>query len=118
VTPTLNRMPPDLGAPADRIIALAGAVTDDQLSLPTPCGDQEVATMLAHIIGSSIGFRDGAAKVDGPTTSTPPGPASPERAREEERSRTSRRAARADKPKNYAQTWVSRYSSLVSRSAS
>ena len=34
--------------------------------------------MLAHIIGSSIGFRDGAAKVDGPTTSTPPGPASRE----------------------------------------
>ena len=30
--------------------------------------------MLAHIIGFSVGFRDGAAKVSGPTTSTPPGP--------------------------------------------
>jgi uncharacterized protein (TIGR03086 family) len=67
-------MPLDLGAPADRIIALAGAVTDDQLSLATPCGDQDVATVLAHIIGFSTGFRDGAAKVKGPTTSTPPGP--------------------------------------------
>jgi uncharacterized protein (TIGR03086 family) len=67
-------MPIDLGAPADRIIARAGAVTDDQLSLPPPCGDQDVATMLAHIIGFSIGFRDGAAKVAGPTTSTPPAP--------------------------------------------
>ena len=67
-------MPLDLGAPADRIIALAGAVRDDQLGLPTPCGDQDVATVLAHIIGFSIGFRDGARKVSGPTTSTPPGP--------------------------------------------
>ena len=67
-------MPLDLGAPADRITALAGAVTDDQLNRPTPCGDQDVATVLAHIIGFSVGFRDGAAKVSGPTTSTPPGP--------------------------------------------
>ena len=67
-------MPLDLGAPADRIIALAGAVSDDQLSLPTPCGDRDVAAVLAHIIGFSIGFRDGARKVSGPTTSTPPGP--------------------------------------------
>ncbi len=67
-------MPLDLGAPADRIITLAGAVSDDQLSLPTPCGDQDVATVLAHIIGFSTAFRDGARKVAGPTTSTPPGP--------------------------------------------
>ena len=84
-------MPLDLGAPADRIIALAGAVRDDQLSSPTPCGEQDVAAVLAHIIGFSTAFRDGAAKVDGPTTSTPPVPLAlpddwreqlPERARE------------------------------------
>ena len=39
-------MPLDLGAPADRITALAGAVTDDQLDRPTPCGDQDVATVV------------------------------------------------------------------------
>jgi uncharacterized protein (TIGR03086 family) len=67
-------MPLDLGAPADKIIRLAGAVRDEQLSDPTPCGERDVSGLLAHIVGFSTAFRDGAAKVDGPTTSTPPGP--------------------------------------------
>jgi uncharacterized protein (TIGR03086 family) len=67
-------MPLDLGAPADMITRLAAAVRDEQLDDPTPCGDRNVSALLAHIIGFSMGFRDGAAKLGGPTTSTPPGP--------------------------------------------
>jgi uncharacterized protein (TIGR03086 family) len=67
-------MPLDLGAPADTMIRLAAAVRDEQLGDPTPCGDTNVSGLLAHIVGFSTAFRDGAVKVDGPTTSTPPGP--------------------------------------------
>ncbi len=64
----------DLGAPATEVIRLAAAVRDDQLNLPTPCPGTDVGAMLAHVIGLSIGFRDGAAKILGPTTTTPPSP--------------------------------------------
>jgi len=67
-------MPLDLTAPAAEIARLADGVRDDQLTDPTPCTETDVAGMLAHVIGLSIGFRDGAAKISGPTTSTPPGP--------------------------------------------
>ena len=66
----------DLGAPASVMARLAAGVRDEQLGDPTPCAETDVAGMLAHIIGLSVAFRDGAAKVDGPTTSTPPGPES------------------------------------------
>ncbi len=66
----------DLGAPASVMARLSAGVRDDQLSDPTPCEETDVAGMLAHIIGFSVAFRDGAAKVGGPTTSTPPGPVS------------------------------------------
>ena len=67
-------MPLDLGAPAAEMARLAAAVRDDQLGDPTPCPDLDVAGLLAHVTGFSVAFRDGAAKVSGPTTSTPPGP--------------------------------------------
>lgn len=64
----------DLGAPAADLTRLAAAVRDDQLGNPTPCANTDVAGILAHLIGLSTAFRDGAAKLAGPTTSTPPGP--------------------------------------------
>jgi uncharacterized protein (TIGR03086 family) len=64
----------DLGAPAAEITRLAAGIRDDQLSLPTPCPGTDVAGLLAHLIGLSIAFRDGAAKILGPTTTTAPGP--------------------------------------------
>jgi uncharacterized protein (TIGR03086 family) len=64
----------DLGAPAAEITRLAAGVRDDQLGDPTPCPGTDVAGLLAHLIGLSVAFRDGAAKIVGPTTSTPPGP--------------------------------------------
>jgi uncharacterized protein (TIGR03086 family) len=67
-------MPLDLGAPAAEITRLAAGIRDDQLSLPTPCPGTDVAAMLAHLIGLSIAFRDGAAKIIGPTTTTAPAP--------------------------------------------
>jgi uncharacterized protein (TIGR03086 family) len=64
----------DLGAPASVMARLSAGVRKEQLGDPTPCEEIDVAGMLAHIIGFSVAFRDGAAKVEGPTTSTPPGP--------------------------------------------
>src|SRR4051794_28598157 len=61
----------DLQAPADEVARLARAVRDDQLELATPC-DIPVGTMLAHLLGLSVAFADGAAKVVGPTTTTAP----------------------------------------------
>ena len=67
----------DLGAPAATVAALAARLRDDQLSARTPCGETDVAGLLAHLIGLSVAFRDAAAKVDGPTTRTPPTSAPP-----------------------------------------
>ena len=63
----------DLDAPAADMARIAAAIRDDQLDDPTPCPDIDVRGMLAHVLGLSVGFRDGARKVKGPTTSTPPG---------------------------------------------
>jgi uncharacterized protein (TIGR03086 family) len=52
---------------------MAIAISDDQLHLPTPA-DQSVRQLLYHLLGLCVAFRDAAAKLDGPTTSTPPGP--------------------------------------------
>ena len=52
----------DLEPPARQIITLAGAVTDDMLPAPTPCGDYTVKDLLAHFMGLAIAFRDAAAK--------------------------------------------------------
>jgi uncharacterized protein (TIGR03086 family) len=62
-----------LEPPADQIAALARNLPDEQLNAPTPCPGTDVGAMLAHVLQLSVAFRDAARKVDGPTTSTPPG---------------------------------------------
>jgi len=63
----------DLTPTTERTSAVVAAVTDDQLEAPTPMG-QPVRMVIHHLLGLSVAFRDAAAKVTGPTTSTPPGP--------------------------------------------
>ena len=65
----------DLDAPAADMARIAAGISDDQLDDPTPCPGIDVRGMLAHVLGLSISFRDAAHKAEGPTTSTPPGPA-------------------------------------------
>jgi uncharacterized protein (TIGR03086 family) len=64
----------DLEAPTGDMARIAAAIRDEQLDDPTPCPDIDVRGMLAHVLGLSVSFRDAARKVEGPTTSTPPGP--------------------------------------------
>ena len=61
----------DLAPTTERTSAVVAAVTDDQLDAPTPMG-QPVSVVVHHLLGLSLAFRDAAAKVTGPTTSTPP----------------------------------------------
>ncbi len=68
----------DLGPPATLMAALIDRIGDHQLARPTPCGETSVGELVAHVIGLSVAFRDAAAKVDGPTTSTPPTRVTPE----------------------------------------
>lgn len=63
----------DLTTTTDRVRALVRELDDEQLRRPTPIG-QPVAGLLQHLLGLSVSFRDAAAKVDGPTTNTPPAP--------------------------------------------
>ncbi len=63
----------DLKPPARQIVTLAGAVTDDMLKAPTPCGDYTVEDLLAHMMGLTIAFRDAAAKAGSPTQDAAPG---------------------------------------------
>lgn len=62
----------DLTPTTDRTSAVAVAVPDEALDLPTPAGT--VREVLQHLLGLCLAFRDAAAKLDGPTTRTPPGP--------------------------------------------
>ncbi|KQT91449.1 hypothetical protein ASG49_10455 [Marmoricola sp. Leaf446] len=62
----------DLTPTTDRTAAVATAVGDEHLDRPTPAGT--VQQVLNHLLGLAIAFRDAAAKLDGPTTSTPPAP--------------------------------------------
>jgi uncharacterized protein (TIGR03086 family) len=52
---------------------LIDATADNQLDAATPCSERTVGELIAHVLGLSVAFRDAARKVDGPTTSTPPG---------------------------------------------
>ncbi|WP_406417009.1 TIGR03086 family metal-binding protein [Streptomyces sp. NBC_01614] len=62
----------DLG-PQTRVVArLAGAVTDEQLSAPTPCPEMAVRNLLGHLLGLSVAFRDAGRKDLGATTDTSP----------------------------------------------
>ena len=67
----------DLTHPAEQIATLVAGVRDDQLRHPTPNDGRTVATLLAHIAGLALAFTDAAAKVVGPTTTTPPDAAPP-----------------------------------------
>ncbi|MFC0673245.1 TIGR03086 family metal-binding protein [Brachybacterium hainanense] len=64
----------DLTASAARAAALVAGVREDQLENPTPCPEMRVRELVAHLHGLAIAFRDAAAKIDGPTTMTPPDP--------------------------------------------
>jgi uncharacterized protein (TIGR03086 family) len=61
----------DLGPAADQMAAIVRNIGDEQLAEPTPCERVSVADMLTHVHGLLIAFRDAAAKISGPTTSTP-----------------------------------------------
>jgi uncharacterized protein (TIGR03086 family) len=56
----------------DRTRAVAAEVSDDQLDGITPMPGTSVRELINHLLGLSVAFRDAAAKVNGPTTSTPP----------------------------------------------
>jgi len=62
----------DLTPTTDRTRAVAAAVVDDDLDSPTPMVGTTVRELLNHLLGLTVAFRDAAAKLDGPTTSTPP----------------------------------------------
>ncbi|WP_330350164.1 TIGR03086 family metal-binding protein [Streptomyces sp. NBC_00582] len=67
----------DLG-PQTRIVArLAAAVRDDRLADGTPCPAYPVRTLLGHLTGLAVAFRDAARKDLGSTTDTPPTDAGP-----------------------------------------
>ena len=61
----------DLGPAVDQMAAIVLNIRDEQLAEPTPCDRISVADLLAHVLGLSIAFRDAAAKISDPTTSTP-----------------------------------------------
>ncbi|MFF9182040.1 MULTISPECIES: TIGR03086 family metal-binding protein [Streptomyces] len=74
----MTTTPIDLG-PQTRLVArLAAAVTDEQLTAPTPCPRYAVRELLGHLHGLSVAFRDAARKDLGPTTDTSPDAALPE----------------------------------------
>ncbi|WP_327094017.1 TIGR03086 family metal-binding protein [Nocardia vinacea] len=52
----------DLEPAAATLEAVAGAITDDQLSAQTPCTDTSVRDLLAHVIGLTEAFRQAATK--------------------------------------------------------
>jgi uncharacterized protein (TIGR03086 family) len=62
----------DLTPTTDRTRAVAAEVRDDQLDATTPMPGTSVRELLNHLLGLSVAFRDAAAKLEGPTTSTPP----------------------------------------------
>ncbi len=63
----------DLTSTTDRTRTVVAGVRDDQLDLPTLL-DGPVRQLANHLLGLCVAFRDAAAKVDGPTTNTPPAP--------------------------------------------
>lgn len=63
----------DLGPAAERVAGLLNGIGDDGLAAPTPCG-WDVATLLDHLMGLTVAFRDGARKIDGPATAGAPEP--------------------------------------------
>lgn len=64
----------DLRPTTDRVSALLDGVREDHLDAPTPNDGMTVRMLLQHVLGLSVAFRDAAAKIEGPTTQTPPAP--------------------------------------------
>lgn len=58
----------------DRVSALLDGVDEAGLGVVTPNDGTSVEMLLQHLLGLSVAFRDAAAKVQGPTTQTPPAP--------------------------------------------
>ncbi|WP_433758711.1 TIGR03086 family metal-binding protein [Nocardia sp. CA-135398] len=52
----------DLEPAATALEAVVGAITDDQLTAPTPCADTSVRDLLAHVVGLTEAFRQAATK--------------------------------------------------------
>jgi uncharacterized protein (TIGR03086 family) len=62
----------DLKPATDALAAIAVTVTDDQLTLPTPCEKVTVADLLDHVVGLSTGFTMAAHKQIPEGGSAPP----------------------------------------------
>ncbi|WP_264931785.1 TIGR03086 family metal-binding protein [Streptomyces sp. A012304] len=62
----------DLTPQAMIVARLAEAVRDDQLADATPCPEYTVGTLLGHLAGLAVAFRDAGRKDLGPTTDTAP----------------------------------------------
>lgn len=67
-----------LDSAADAFATVTAAITDDQLTAPTPCADVTVRDLLAHAVGLTEAFRQAATK-ESRGTSAPPqtGPDTP-----------------------------------------
>ncbi|MGW2422439.1 TIGR03086 family metal-binding protein [Streptomyces sp. NPDC001709] len=68
----------DLGPQTLIVARLAESVTDEQLTVSTPCPDLAVRNLLGHIHMLSVAFRDAARKDLGTTTDTSPTAAVPD----------------------------------------
>ncbi|MFF4753905.1 TIGR03086 family metal-binding protein [Streptomyces sp. NPDC002514] len=68
----------DLGPQTLIVARLAEEVTDEQLSVATPCPDLAVRNLLGHLTGLSAAFRDAGRKQLGATTDTSPDAATPD----------------------------------------
>jgi uncharacterized protein (TIGR03086 family) len=62
----------DLGPAGDRLLAVTGTISDEQLEAPTPCEGRTVGQMLQHLVGLCVAFRAAAEKDFGPLTDTSP----------------------------------------------
>lgn len=58
----------DVGQAASAVTALIGTVSDDQLTLPTPCENYSVADLLDHLMALSVAFTVAAQKAAGEPT--------------------------------------------------
>lgn len=64
--------PIDLQPAGDRLLSVAGGVTDAQLTARTPCEARTVGQLLGHLVGLTVAFRAAADKELGPLTDTAP----------------------------------------------
>jgi uncharacterized protein (TIGR03086 family) len=67
-----DRVPLDFDPPVRRIRGLLLGLTDDHLTAPTPCPAWTVGDLLAHLLGLSRAFTQGARKRTDPSTDGPP----------------------------------------------